>query len=310
MDAAVRSFLTYLQTERRASPHTLRSYGQDLGQLLDFLRNEQIATPAQVQPFAIRSFMAHRANLGDGKATRSRKLSAIRSLFRYLCREDAITRNPAEAISGPKQDRKLPQVLTADDAKRLMDNPRRPRLLRDQALLETLYSSGARVSELVSLDLKDIDLDEGIATVMGKGRKERIVPLGRPAVLALRAYVQSFATLSSLPRPSGRPNGSPDTTRAPLFRNSRGGRLTVRSVERLVANAVRDLVNLPKITPHGLRHSFATHLLDGGVDLRAIQELLGHASLSTTQRYTHVAFDRILETYDKAHPRAHARATP
>ncbi len=258
--------------------------------------------PRSVQPFTIRSFMALRANKGDGKATRSRKLSAIRSLFRYLCREDAITRNPAEAISGPKLDRKLPQVLTADDAKRLMDYPRRPRSLRDQALLETLYSSGARVSELVNLDLKDIDLDEGVATVLGKGRKERIVPLGRPAVLALKAYVRSLPTSVS------RAEGSHDKTRAPLFRNRRGGRLTVRSVERLVANAVRDLVNFPRVTPHGLRHSFATHLLDGGVDLRAIQELLGHASLSTTQRYTHVAFDRILETYDKAHPRAHARA--
>jgi integrase/recombinase XerC len=305
MDAAVRSFLTYLQTERRASPHTLRNYGQDLGQLLAFLRTEQIGTPAQVQPFTIRSFMALRANKGDGKATRSRKLSAIRSLFRYLCREDEITRNPAEAISGPKQDRKLPQVLTADDAKRLMDNPPRPRSLRDQAVFETLYSSGARVSELVNLDLKDIDLDEGVATVLGKGRKERIVPLGRPAVRALQAYVQSLPPFPTL---SGRTNGSSDATRAPLFRNRRGGRLTVRSVERLVANAVRDLVNFPSVTPHGLRHSFATHLLDGGVDLRAIQELLGHASLSTTQRYTHVAFDRILETYDKAHPRAHVRA--
>ncbi len=303
MDAAVRSFLTYLQTERRASPHTLRNYGQDLGQLLDFLRNEQLGTPAQVQPCTIRSFMATRSNKGDGKATRSRKLSAIRSLFRYLCRENQITRNPAEAISGPKQDRKLPNVLTADDATRLMDHPCHPRSLRDQALLETLYSSGARVSELVSLDLKDIDLDEGIATVMGKGRKERIVPLGRPAVLALKAYIHS------LPARLTRADGSPDATRAPLFRNRRGGRLTARSVERLVAKAVRDLVNFPSITPHGLRHSFATHLLDGGVDLRAIQELLGHASLSTTQRYTHVAFDRILETYDKTHPRAHARAT-
>jgi integrase/recombinase XerC len=270
--------------------------------LLEFLRKEQIGTPAQVQPVAIRSFMAFRANMGDSKATRSRKLSAIRSLFRYLCREDEITRNPAEAIIGPKQERKLPQVLTADDAKRLMDNSPRPRPLRDQALLETLYSSGARVSELVNLDLKDVELDEGIATVLGKGRKERIVPLGRPAVRALKAYVHS---LPPLPR---RTNGSPDAARAPLFRNRRGGRLTVRSVERLVAKAVRDLVNFPSVTPHGLRHSFATHLLDGGVDLRAIQELLGHASLSTTQRYTHVAFDRILETYDKAHPRAHARA--
>jgi integrase/recombinase XerC len=237
--------------------------------------------------------MALRANQGDSKATRSRKLSAIRSLFRYLAREGQITRNPGEAVRGPKQERKLPTVLTADDAKRLMDDCIRPRSFRDQALLETLYSSGARVSEVVNLNLDDVDLHEGIATVLGKGRKERIVPLGTHAVRALEAYRRSL--------PAG-------TVSGPLFRNQRGGRLTTRSVERLVAKAARDLPNFPSLSPHGLRHSFATHLLDGGVDLRAIQELLGHVSVSTTQRYTHVALDRIMEAYDKAHPRAHARA--
>ena len=295
MDAAVRSFLTHLRIERRASVHTLRNYGQDLAQFLIFLRRDQrvLSTPQQVEAMAIRNFMALRTQRGDSKATRSRKLSAIRSLFRYLARDGRISRNPAEAIPGPKQDRKLPRVLTADDARRLMEDRARPRSLRDQALLETLYSSGARVSEIVNLNLDDLDLYEGVATVLGKGRKERIVPLGTYAVTALAAYRQSL---------------KPGTVHGPLFRNQRGGRLTARSVERMVAKAARDLPNFPSITPHGLRHSFATHLLDGGVDLRAIQELLGHASLSTTQRYTHVALDRIMEAYDKAHPRAHARA--
>jgi len=295
MDTAVRSFLTYLHIERKASPHTLRNYGQDLRQFLGFLRRDEgsLGSPQQIEPITIRSFMALRANQGDSKATRSRKLSAIRSLFRYLAREGQITRNPGEAVRGPKQERKLPTVLTADDAKRLMDDYIRPRSFRDQALLETLYSSGARVSEVVNLNLDDVDLHEGIATVLGKGRKERIVPLGTHAVRALVAYRRSL--------PAG-------TVSGPLFRNRRGGRLTTRSVERLVAQAARDLPNFPSLSPHGLRHSFATHLLDGGVDLRAIQELLGHVSVSTTQRYTHVALDRIMEAYDKAHPRARARS--
>jgi len=295
MDTAVRSFLTYLHIERKASPHTLRNYGQDLRQFLDFLRRDEgsLRSPQEIEPITIRSFMALRANQGDSKATRSRKLSAIRSLFRYLAREGQITRNPGEAVRGPKQERKLPTVLTADDAKRLMDDYIRPRSFRDQALLETLYSSGARVSEVVNLNLDDVDLHEGIATVLGKGRKERIVPLGTHAVRALAAYRRSL--------PAG-------TVSGPLFRNRRGGRLTTRSVERLVAQAARDLPNFPSLSPHGLRHSFATLLLDGGVDLRAIQELLGHVSVSTTQRYTHVALDRIMEAYDKAHPRARARA--
>jgi len=187
MDTAVRSFLTYLHIERKASPHTLRNYGQDLRQFLDFLRRDEgsLRSPQQIEPITIRSFMALRANQGDSKATRSRKLSAIRSLFRYLAREGQITRNPGEAVRGPKQERKLPTVLTADDAKRLMDDCIRPRSFRDQALLETLYSSGARVSEVVNLNLDDVDLHEGIATVLGKGRKERIVPLGTQAVRAL-----------------------------------------------------------------------------------------------------------------------------
>jgi integrase/recombinase XerC len=207
-----------------------------------------------------------------------------------------------------------------------MDDPGsdEPRSLRDQALLEVLYSAGVRVAELVGLNVDDVDLGMGTATVMGKGRKERVVLLGTKAVEALRAYLDSFPltpTLSLQGRGMSRSPLTPTFSlkgrgkntvgrgqgegKSPLFRNRRGGRLTARSVERIVANACRALENFPTATPHTLRHSFATHLLDGGADLRAIQELLGHASLATTQRYTHVALDRLMEAYDKAHPRAH-----
>ena len=297
MDATVRSFLTYLEVERGASPHTLRNYEGDLRQFLDFLRTSHQGArpaPADVDAFVVRSFLASRAGHGDSKATRGRKLATLRSLFKFLAREGIVVCSPAAAVSAPRKDQKLPRVLTADDAKRLMEDqtPARARSARDQAILETLYSTGARVAELVGLNAEDIDLHEGIATVMGKGRKERVVPLGRQAVEAIRAYVETFG-----PCDGRKP--------LPLFRNRRGGRLTARSVERIVAKFSRSIPNFPTISPHALRHSFATHLLDGGADLRAIQELLGHASLSTTQRYTHVAVDRLMETYDKAHPRAH-----
>lgn len=308
MDTAVRSFLTYLDVERGASPHTLRNYDLDLRQFLAFLKSAhqgRLPGPSGVDAFAVRGFLASRAGHGDTKATRGRKLATIRSCFKFLVREGLLERSPATAVPVPKKDQTLPRLLTADDAKRLMEdqgdqtpagnvgNPRRrqPRSARDQAILETLYSTGARVAELTGLNLDDVDLTEGVATVLGKGRKERIVPLGRPAVAALQAY------LATLPPPAG-----PAT---PLFRNNRGGRLTTRTVERLVEKYSRSIPNFPTISPHALRHSFATHLLEGGADLRAIQELLGHASLSTTQRYTHVAVDRLMEAYDQAHPRAH-----
>ena len=294
MDAAVRSFLTYLQVERGASPHTLRNYEGDLRQFLAFLRTAHkgsLPAPMAVDAYAVRSFLAARAGLGDAKSSLGRKLAAIRSLFRHLVREGVVPQSPAAAVVTPKQEHRLPRVLTADDAKRLMDNPgsHEPRSVRDQALLEVLYSAGARVAELVGLNVEDVDLDTGTATALGKGRKERVVLLGTKAVAALRAYL--------------RKEGGEGKT--PLFRNARGGRLTARSVERIVAKECQALESFPTITPHTLRHSFATHLLDGGADLRAIQELLGHASLATTQRYTHVALDRLMEAYDKAHPRAH-----
>ena len=302
MDAAVRSFLTYLQVERGASPHTLRNYEGDLRQFLAFLRTAHkgsLPAPTAVDAYAVRSFLAARAGLGDAKSSLGRKLAAIRSLFRHLVREGVVPQSPAAAVVTPKQEHRLPRVLTADDAKRLMDNPgsHEPRSVRDQALLEVLYSAGARVAELVGLNVEDVDLDTGTATALGKGRKERVVLLGTKAVAALRAYLDTLPLAPLVGR--GKGEGTP------LFRNQRGGRLTARSVERIVAKECQALESFPTITPHTLRHSFATHLLDGGADLRAIQELLGHASLSTTQRYTHVALDRLMEAYDKAHPRAH-----
>lgn len=295
MDAAVRSFLTYLKIERGASPHTLRNYDADLRQFMDFLRTAHDGTlpgPSAIDTYAVRSFLAARAGTGDAKSSIGRKLATVRSLFKYLGREGVVAQSPAATVVTPKKDQRLPRVLSADDAMRLMDHPdaAQPRSPRDQAILEVLYSAGVRVAELVGLNAEDVDLEAGTATVMGKGRKERVVLLGEKAVGAVRAYW----------RQAGGGEG-----KAPLFRNSRGGRLTTRSVERIVTAQCRALPNFPAMTPHTLRHSFATHLLDGGADLRAIQEMLGHASLATTQRYTHVALDRMMEAYDKAHPRAH-----
>jgi len=284
-----------LQIERGASPHTLRNYGADLRQFLLFLKNTHngiLPAPATVDAYIVRSFLAARAGLGDAKSSIGRKLATVRSLFKYLGREGVIEQSPAATVVTPKKDQRLPRVLSTEDAARCMDNPgaTRPRSLRDQAILEVLYSAGVRVAELVGLNVEGVDLEAGAATVLGKGRKERVVLLGDKAVGALRAYLEQDGT-----------------TEGPLFRNHRGGRLTTRSVERMVTAQCRALSNFPTMTPHTLRHSFATHLLDGGADLRAIQELLGHASLSTTQRYTHIAVDRMMEAYDNAHPRAHEK---
>src|SRR5437867_5372943 len=230
MDAAVRSFLTYLQVERGASPHTLRNYEGDLRQFLALLQtahNGSLPAPTAVDAYAVRSFLATRAGLGDAKSSLGRKLAAIRSLFKHLVREGIVPHSPAAAVVTPKQEHRLPRVLTADDAKRLMDNPgaRKPRSLRDQALLEVLYSAGVRVAELVGLNVEDVDLDMGTATALGKGRKERVVLLGTKAVAALRAYLDSLPLAPLVG--SGKGEGPP------LFRNQRGQRLTARSLERI-----------------------------------------------------------------------------
>jgi integrase/recombinase XerC len=301
MDEAIRAFLAFLKVEQDASPETVRNYASDLRQLAGFLLSNRPAErpidPAALSSDSVRAYLQWLDRRGEKQTSLARKLASIRSFYRYLLREGLVNRNPVEDLRTPKQPKHLPLVLTKDDANALMafPNGRTTGSLRDRALLETLYSTGARVSELVALNMDDIWQSEGLVRLKGKGRKERIVPIGDLALEAIHAY------RASLPPPVSR-LASPA-----MFFNSRGGRLTTRSVARIVA---RYSSRLPggSVSPHTLRHSFATHLLDEGADLRAIQEMLGHASLSTTQKYTHVATDQLLAVYDKAHPRAGRKA--
>ncbi len=307
MEAAIRAFLTDLDVNRGASPDTVRSYGSDLQQVLAFVRTRQRTRSPKLSALnldTIRAYLAWLDQQGDKATTLARKLATLRSLFRFLIREGRATDNPAAQVRTPKLPRPLPRVLNKDDANALMELPQGSGIpaARDRAILETLYSTGARVSELVSLNVNDVDWRNGLVRLSGKGRKERIVPIGGVALAQLRAYLAQRGAPAA--------TGLQDKTRdAPVFQNLRGGRLTARSVARIVAKYSLPLQG-GRISPHALRHSFATHLLDEGADLRAIQELLGHASLSTTQRYTHVATDQLMAVYDRAHPRAARTVDP
>ena len=305
-DDLIRPFIHYLSAEKNSSPHTCRCYQRDLEEFENFLKSHEADLFVSGKPewekvdrIILRKYLSvlHRKNK---KSSIARKISTLRSFFRYLVREKLVSSNPAKAVSTPKVEKTLPTTLTVDEAFRLMESPDRPlkkvteaetkkSALRDRAILELLYSSGLRVGELVGLNLKHMDLQLGIVRVMGKGRKERIVPIGNKAIEALRAYLDQ----------RGDPEGE-----APLFVNLRGGRLTSRSVGRLIKKYTRVSNIVRKVSPHSLRHSFATHLLDGGADIREIQEMLGHASLSTTQRYIHLSPGKLMEVYDKAHPRS------
>ena len=286
---AVDAWATHLRSERHVSPHTLRAYLGDVRRFLGF---------AGCAPRAVRvETIRHWLRTLDGRADRNsiaRKLAAVRGFFRFLVDTGHATHDPSAAIVTPKTTRRLPAHLTLDDVDRLLATPRADGVLglRDRAILELLYSSGLRVSELTGLDWDQLDADAGLVRVLGKGRKERVVPVGRPALRAIEGYRAAAAS-------AGWP-----AARGAVFRNARGGRLTSRSVGRLVDQHVLASGTTTKATPHALRHTFATHLLGAGADLRAIQELLGHASLSTTQRYTHVDLRRLMEAYDRAHPRA------
>ena len=287
---ALAAYAAHLRTERHVSPHTLRAYLADLRQFLAFAGAGGLAA---VRIETIR----HWLRALDGRADRSsiaRKLAAVRGFFRFLVDTHRVDHDPSAAVATPKTTRKLPAHLTLDDVDRLLATPRADGVLglRDRAILELLYSSGLRVSELTGLDWEHLDTDAALVRVLGKGRKERVVPVGRPALRAVETYRAAAAS-------AGWP-----AVRGAVFRNARGGRLTSRSVGRLVDRHVLASGTTTKATPHALRHTFATHLLGAGADLRAIQELLGHASLSTTQRYTHVDLRRLMEAYDRAHPRA------
>jgi integrase/recombinase XerC len=303
MDDAIRAFMTFLELERHASHETVRNYISDLRQFQTFMKTGHAGVPpfgpATVKTESIRAYLHWLDRKRVKSTSMARKLASLRSFYRYLQRDGMVTLNPAEAIRTPKQPKHLPRVLTKDDAAALMEFPadHSRGSLRDRALLESLYSTGARVSELVGINLEDLRASEGLVHLRGKGRKERIVPIGRVALGAIQAY---------LDRPLGDNRDLVAKTKrgaSPVFQNSRGGRLTSRSVARIVACYSNRLAGGP-VSPHTLRHSFATHLLDEGADLRSIQEMLGHVSLNTTQKYTHLATDQLLAVYDKTHPRA------
>ncbi len=301
MRAHIENYLDYLSVERNLSAHTRRGYLTDLCRFEAFLRENALAIGSdktvdvrKIDHVMVRTYLASLYKK-NRKSSIGRKVASIRSFFRFLVREQVISFNPVQRLHTPKRGKSIPVVLSVDDAFRLVESPSGavPNEIRDRAIMETLYSSGLRVGELVGLDLDSIDLDLAVVRVMGKGRKERIVPLGSKAVGSLKSYLEHRQKLE-------RDNGEEKA----LFLNARGGRLTSRSVARIVEKYARRC-GLPKrISPHGLRHTFATHLLDGGADLRGIQELLGHVSLSTTQKYTHVGIDKLIEVYDRAHPRS------
>src|SRR3984957_2387176 len=317
MDSAVKQFLIYLRAVRNASPHTIRSYDNDLGQFLTFLTPPGTAmpNPQDVTHLVIREFVAHLHDLTLEKSSIARKLAAIRSFFKFAVREGLVVRNPARMVATPRLPKRIPAVLSAEDLNAFLDSvvARRPRasggstdtlakdesrlmIRRDRAILELLYASGLRVSELTGLNLGDIDRKELMLRVRGKGNKERIIPYGGKAEQALEAYQPLREEI--LRKAGGRGD------RQAVFLNHLGTRLTQRSVARIVKKYAR-LANVNwDLHPHSLRHAFATHLLADGADLRAIQELLGHSSLSTTQRYTHATIRQLMEVFDKAHPRA------
>ncbi len=304
MDRAIRAFLDVLAVQEGASPQTIRAYASDLAQFQAFaqaaLKPRGALALESVEPALIREFLAARDRQGEKKTSLARKLACLRSFFRYLVRVGGLEVNPAEDVRAPKLPKHLPQVLTKDDAGALMEFPDGEvrEGLRDRAILETLYSTGARVSELVGMNCEDINRSEGLVRVRGKGRKERVIPLGNRALEAIDAYHAQASAAAVLPSSARR---SPNPVA--VFRNRRGGRLTTRTIARIVAKYSQQLTG-GVIHPHTLRHSFATHLLDEGADLRAIQEMLGHVSLSTTQKYTHLATDQLLAVYDRTHPRA------
>ncbi|APG24284.1 tyrosine recombinase XerC [Syntrophotalea acetylenica] len=299
MDRSIDRFCCYLEIERNLSVHTLRAYRHDLLEFLRFVKSQTDTdagpvTPERVDVLLLRRYLA-RLHKRNCRTTIGRKLSAIRSFFRYLVRQGALQVNPAETVATPRRERYLPKVLTVDEMFALIQAAAsdEPLTVRDRAILELFYSSGLRVGELAALDVGHVDLVEGLVRVRGKGDKERIVPVGRMARQALDRYLVA--------------RGAPRQDQ-PLFLNYRGERLSARSIERNLKKWLLHAGILKDASPHALRHSFATHLLDGGADLRAIQELLGHASLSTTQKYTQVSLDRLMDVYDRAHPRSRGKS--
>ena len=310
--ALLHEFLEYLRLNRNASAHTSAAYESDLTQFFGFTAHTrgiavEALEPSHLDLGAIRAFMADLYRQGHARTSVARKLSALRAFSRYLRREGFIETDPAALAVGPKREQKIPAHLSIDEMSRLLEMPDVSSALgrRDRAILELFYASGLRLSELVGLDLEEVNLRARMVRVMGKGAKERLVPFNGTTEDSIRAWLADRNSLRVSER--GKPKAEspkPKAQREPLFVNFRGARLTGRSVQRLVARYVAACSTRFGISPHALRHSFATHLLERGADLRAIQELLGHVQLSTTQRYTHVNSAQLLDVYRKAHPRA------
>lgn len=297
MTGPLREFLDHLTQERGASPHTVRAYEGDLRRFAEFLGGEGGLLDGRVDRPAVRRFLGELHARGYQRSSIARTLACLRTFYEYFVREGRIAANPVRPVPTPRRDRKLPRFLEEEDVRRLLEDGPADGFgaLRDRALLEVLYGGGLRVSEAVGLDLGDLDLAEGTARVRGKGGKERLAPLGSEAARALAAY---------LPERAARLEAAGRVGEGALFLNKNGGRLDVRSVRRLLRRRADAAGIRARVTPHTLRHSFATHLLNRGADLRAVQELLGHEDLATTQIYTHVTVHRLKEVYDRTHPRA------
>jgi len=298
MHRKIARFLQYLRVERGASPHTIKGYREDLETLLDYFRDEEskCPDPASLTAVELRGYLSALHDAEYAKASIARKLASLRSFFRFGQREGWATNNPAKALRNPRKAHKLPHFLTSTEIGKLLSAPPKNEAagLRDRAMLETLYSAGLRVSELVGLNDGDVDFDQGIVRVRGKGRKERLAPLGS---FALRSLKQWLAARKLSPK-------EPRGNESPVFVNKFGTRITTRSVGRMLEKYLRETGLDRRTSPHTLRHSFATHLLDRGADIRSVQELLGHKSLVTTQIYTHVSTSNLRAAYEKAHPRA------
>lgn len=286
MREQIDSFLRYLEIQKDASPHTLRAYRKDLESFSAFVGK----VPEQLEMIDVRAFVASQIKEGRSKTTAGRRLAAVRSFLRYLHREGYLKANPAKLVSTPKAQKLLPKFLTVDDVFSLVEKPEGMGFIiaRDRAVLELLYSSGLRVSEVAGLNVDDVNTREGLVKVRGKGKKERIVPVGSKAVDAIKSYLVEKLLLRRRDRA--------------MFLNRRGARLTDRGIRRIVVKYGKLTGIAGGIGPHTLRHTFASHLLQGGADLRVIQELLGHSSLSTTQKYTHLDIAHLMDIYDKAHP--------
>jgi integrase/recombinase XerC len=306
MEQLIEQFLEHLRYERNVSSHTLRNYSSDLEQFLDFLAPADPTTGKRTTPevssidhLTIREWLASLHSAQKKKASIARKLAALRTFFQFLVREGMLELNPAKLVATPKLEKKLPKHLSIEEAVRFIESPDPETDLgkRDRAMLELMYATGVRVAELTTLNLADVDFRNQLVRVTGKRRKQRIVPFGDPASAAIRSYldVRDKFLLNA-------PISKRDEEA--LFLNYQGTRITTRSVGRMVEKYIRICAGMHNISPHALRHSFATHLLDSGADLRDIQELLGHARLSTTQVYTHVSMEKLIEVYDKAHPKA------